>query len=198
MMALRRLWGIGTVWLSAMVVAIVLAPVIHVERALGTEDRLASVKRAIRLKYPDVMQLNPQRLVSWLNDPTRVQPVLLDVRSPEEFDVSHLRGARRAASLDAALAVLGESPNNTPIVAYCAVGYRSSALARELVQRGFTNVYNLEGSIFEWVNRGYPVVREGRIVREVHPYNWWWGRYLHQRLRSTHAPPSTSHPSKAE
>ena len=38
------------------------------------------------------------------------------------------------------------------IVVYCSVGYRSEKIAEELDKLGFTNVSNLYGGIFEWIN----------------------------------------------
>jgi hypothetical protein len=38
-------------------------------------------------------------------------------------------------------------PKDRPVVAYCAVGWRSSALAEKLKAQGYTNVGNLEGLI---------------------------------------------------
>ena len=109
--------------------------------------------------------------------------MLLDVRGPEEFAVSHLAGARRAQSLEAAVRVLDGAPKTVPVVAYCSVGYRSSALVRKLMEAGYVDVHNLEGSIFEWANEGHPVERGGRVVGEVHPYAWPWSRYLRRDLQ---------------
>jgi rhodanese-related sulfurtransferase len=111
-------------------------------------------------------------------------PVLLDVRREKEFAVSHLEGARRAESLDELLVALAGVPGDTLIVLYCSIGERSSRRARELGERGFTNVYNLEGSIFDWANNGFSVYRGGVEVREVHPYSWSWGRLLNKELHA--------------
>lgn len=43
-------------------------------------------------------------------------------------------------------------------------------------------VYTLDGSIFEWVNEGRPVYRDGRVVAEVHPFDDRWGTLLDRRL----------------
>ena len=143
------------------------------------------LKNAIRLKYPGVRRITTEQLAAWLADPRRAQPVLLDVRTPAEWNVSHLAGARRVdpgASGEAAGAGI---PHNAPIVTYCAVGYRSSEFARRLQAAGFGNVYNLEGSIFEWANQGRPLVdAEGQRAERVHPYNGWWGRLLNENVRS--------------
>ena len=145
-------------------------------------DGLDSAKRLVRARFPDVPQLSVDELRTWLDDPDRPQPILLDVRTPEEYSVSHLAGARRAQTTADAIRLLEDAPKDTPVVAYCSVGYRSSALVRALRSEGYLDARNLEGSIFEWANRGHAVVRDGRPVREVHPYGWPWSRYLEREL----------------
>jgi len=68
------------------------------------------------------------------------------------------------------------------IVTYCSVGYRSSIMARQMQKMGYTNVRNLEGSIFAWVNEGRDVFSEGQVVFEVHPFNEYWGQYLDEQF----------------
>ena len=72
----------------------------------------------------------------------------------------------------------------TPIVTYCAVGYRSGEMATGLRAAGFTNVRNLEGSIFQWANEHRPLVRENERVSTVHPYSALWGRLLADDVRA--------------
>ncbi len=98
--------------------------------------------------------------------------------------MSHLRGARRVDPDGGIPEFVRALSKDTPIVTYCSVGYRSSKLATELQAKGFTNVRNLEGSIFEWANRGYSVVRDGREVREVHPFDKAWGVLLDEKLHA--------------
>jgi len=86
-------------------------------------------------------------------------------------------GADRSAFLDTL-------DRDAPIVAYCSVGYRSSELVQKLRERGFTNIRNLEGSIFEWANGGRSVERDGRGVEEVHPFDEQWGKLLRQELHA--------------
>ena len=104
-------------------------------------------------------------------------PVLLDVRTAAEFDVSRLAGATRVEP-DAATVAL---PKNTPIVTYCSVGYRSAKFAQRLQEAGFTDVRNLEGSIFQWANEGRAIEPAGK----VHPYNKKWGSLLNAPLRAS-------------
>ena len=73
-------------------------------------------------------------------------------------------------------------PKDSTVVLYCSIGYRSEKVAEELRERGFTKVYNLYGSIFEWVNQGLPVVdTTGEQTRKVHTYNAKWGRWVDKK-----------------
>jgi hypothetical protein len=67
-------------------------------------------------------------------------------------------------------------------VAYCSVGYRSARLVAQLRQAGYTQVYNLEGSIFRWANEGQSLVSQGQLVAVVHPFNPTWGLLLRPGL----------------
>lgn len=137
----------------------------------------------IRRKFPGVRQLSTRELADWLANTNRPAPVLIDARHPREFAVSHLPGARHATSTTAVRALA--LPPHQPLVVYCSVGYRSSALAEKLAQAGFTQVANLEGSIFAWANEGRPVFRGTNAVPAVHPYDAKWGQLLDQRHHPT-------------
>ncbi|MEM7355638.1 MAG: rhodanese-like domain-containing protein [Acidobacteriota bacterium] len=162
----------------------------------GTEQRSSSdgwsaVKQWVRSEFPEVEQVSVERLSSWL-DSDEPPPLLLDVREDAEFRVSHLPGAIRIDP-DVRKPKLPEGIDmETPIVAYCSVGYRSSALVERLRRQGYTRVMNLEGSIFEWANEGYEVVRDEVEVLEVHPYDETWGRWLAPEL---HAYPADAYAS---
>ena len=140
--------------------------------------------KAIRVRFPTVSQISPDTLQSWLDkSPQRENLLLFDARKPEEYAVSHLRGAQPAPSKDEALKALQGVPADQRIVLYCSVGYRSSELAQFLMKKGYTEVYNLEGSIFAWANEGRPVYRGKERVQVVHPYDRTWGRLLKESLR---------------
>lgn len=141
------------------------------------------LKRSIRAEFPGVPQISTEELAEWLNDPSREPPVLLDARDPKEFAVSHLRNAHLAPDVATAVRVVGDAKPNPPIVVYCSVGYRSSRLAKDLMDRGFANVANLEGSIFQWANEERPVYQGSERVERVHPFDNTWGRLLDSRFR---------------
>jgi rhodanese-related sulfurtransferase len=148
------------------------------------QTEMEQIKRTVRERFPDVTQVSTAQLSQWLSAPETERPILLDARSPEEFEVSHLPNARPAADESQALEQLRDADQNRRIVVYCSVGWRSSALAQKLKARGYANVSNLEGSIFQWANEGRPVYRNGQQVSQVHPFDEKWGRLLKAELRS--------------
>lgn len=152
--------------------------------ASGCESSMSwtEVKEMVRRDFADVERISADELKRRLGDDDA--PLLLDVREEAEYRVSHLPGAVRVEPGGDGAEVVGELDRETPIVAYCSVGYRSSALVKKLQERGFTNAKNLEGSIFEWANRGLPLERDGREVREVHPFDERWGTLLDEELRA--------------
>jgi rhodanese-related sulfurtransferase len=132
-----------------------------------------------------VTQLPTSELAAWLADTNRPRPVLLDVRSPAEFRVGHLPGAIQVDP-SAKTRELLKLPGNHhgPYVVYCSVGWRSSILAGRLAAAGFTNVANLEGSVFAWANEDRPLEAGGHPVSRVHPYNRVFGRLLRPERRA--------------
>lgn len=148
------------------------------------ESGWTAVQQGISAAYPDVPRVSTDSLAAWLDADSTRPPVLLDVRQAEEYAVSHLPGAIRVDPDGGVPPALDTLARDTPIVAYCSVGYRSSDLASRLVEAGYTNVANLEGSIFRWANEGRAVFRNGHPVREVHPYDSVWGRLLNAELRT--------------
>ena len=165
----------------------------------------AGVEARIAAAFPRVPSISTAALDELIQDPAR-PVVLIDVREPGEFAVSHLRGAVRATSLDHAAALVDDATDGATIVAYCTVGYRSAELVAALRNRGRAEIYNLEGSIFRWANEDRPLYRGDLPVRHVHPFDASWGVLLHadRRAYSPRAgfrknlrPPSTGPPPAA-
>jgi rhodanese-related sulfurtransferase len=83
---------------------------------------------------------------------------LLDVRTPQEFQQARIAGAH-LIPIDQVMQRVDELPQDRPILVYCAVGSRSAQVFSFLARRGYTEVYNLDGGIYAWAAKGYPVVR---------------------------------------
>ncbi|MEX0746836.1 MAG: rhodanese-like domain-containing protein [Rhodothermales bacterium] len=137
------------------------------------------VDRAISAQFPEVRFISTDSLASLLESGRK--PLLLDVRTAEEFDVSHLLGAERVDP--DSLSWSGDDSTRL-VVTYCSVGYRSAAMAERLQESGYRNVVNLRGSIFRWANERRPVYRDSVQVHDVHPFDAVWAGLLDARLRS--------------
>lgn len=83
-----------------------------------------------------------RRVVGQLPDLMSRGAVLVDVRSPAEFESGHATG-----SLNLPLHQLAqrahEIPPSVPVVVGCASGTRSGMAARQLKKLGFQEVYNI-------------------------------------------------------
>ncbi|MFT5263227.1 MAG: rhodanese-related sulfurtransferase [Polaribacter sp.] len=107
--------------------------------------------------------------------------LLLDIREKEEYDVSHIEGAEYMGYEEYDADLLNEVPKNTPIVVYCSIGYRSEKVGEKIQKLGFTEVYNLYGSIFEWVNQDNPVVdNNNKPTDKIHTYNKNWSKWVQE------------------
>jgi rhodanese-related sulfurtransferase len=151
-------------------------------------DGFDAMKLLMRLRFWNVPHVSTNEVARWLA--TDNAPILLDVRTQAEYAVSHLPNALRIDPDAQVAETLSRLPPDRPIVAYCAVGYRSGKLAQRLIAVGRKNVYNMEGSIFQWANEGRPLECEGKRVEKVHPYNDTVGKLLDPRYRAN-VPPVT-------
>ncbi|MEP6465136.1 MAG: rhodanese-like domain-containing protein [Parafilimonas sp.] len=105
--------------------------------------------------------------------------LFLDAREPEEYNVSHLQNAIFAGYKNFSMSSVQNISKNKPVIVYCAVGKRSATITERLVNAGFTNVHNLYGGIFEWVNEDLPVYNaQNKQTDSVHAFSHFWGHFL--------------------
>jgi rhodanese-related sulfurtransferase len=86
------------------------------------------------------------------------EPILLDVREPNEFIEVRAPGAVLVPTSQF-MARLGELPTDRPLLVVCAVGGRSAAVTGYLVRAGRTDVVNVAGGMEAWERAGLPVKR---------------------------------------
>lgn len=86
-------------------------------------------------------------------------PLVLDVRTQEEFDQGHISGALLIPhnELENHLSALS-GHRNIPVVVYCRSGRRAELARDILVNGGFKHVELLDGSFLDWQAAGKPVV----------------------------------------
>lgn len=104
---------------------------------------------------------------------------IFDTREWPEYEVSHIEGAEYLGYDHFDEKRLADIPKDARIVLYCSVGYRSEKTGEKLRKLGFSNVYNLYGSIFEWVNQGNEIVdASGKKTNRLHTYNKTWSQWV--------------------
>ncbi len=86
--------------------------------------------------------------------------VLLDVRTLEEFNTGHLKGAANydLKSADFTKQVKKLNPEKTYYI-YCKSGKRSAEAAKKMRRSGIKNVYELQGGITQWKEDGLEIVK---------------------------------------
>jgi rhodanese-related sulfurtransferase len=144
---------------------------------------LTAVEADVRADHPAVAQLSDAALADRLA--RHQSPLLIDVREPDEYAVSHLPGAQRVDPdiwTRSFLSRYAKAARGREVVFYCSVGVRSSELA-DAVQDGLKKagahaVYNLEGGIFAWHNARRALTDAHGATDFVHPYDAHWGKLL--------------------
>lgn len=88
-------------------------------------------------------------------------PLLVDVRTPQEFRAFHIPGSRNLPFPPApeAVAALAQGDRAHPIVVICMTGHRSPPAVRRLKRAGFTDVANLTWGASAYALLGGKVVR---------------------------------------
>jgi rhodanese-related sulfurtransferase len=124
----------------------------------------------------------PEVSVSQVNGMSGV--LFLDAREWNEYEVSHIKNASYVGYDHFEINKLNSIDKKNKIVVYCSVGYRSEKISEKLKKAGFTDVSNLYGGIFEWVNQGYPVVDgKEKVTENIHAYNKTWGVWLNKGMK---------------
>ena len=86
--------------------------------------------------------------------------ILVDVRTPAEYQEAHLKGAINIDVKDSTFKenALKQLPKEKTIMVYCRTGHRSTMAARMLTAEGYM-VFNLEGGITAWKEAGQETVK---------------------------------------
>jgi hydroxyacylglutathione hydrolase len=117
------------------------------------EDGLASAASRPEL-VEEMPRVSPERAAEQLaTDPTLRT---IDVRDASERQVKWIASSTHVPLQRVAEAFSDVSPD-TPLIVYCAGGYRSSAAASLLRRRGFTCVAELAGGMAAWEAVGLPL-----------------------------------------
>jgi thioredoxin len=106
--------------------------------------------------------LNPKEFAEKIS--TTKNPIIIDVRTEEEYSQGHLANAYNFDWYGSDFEKKVSSFNKTnPIFVYCLSGGRSSSAASRLRSLGFTDVYELHGGMMKWRAAGLPETKDNTI-----------------------------------
>lgn len=92
--------------------------------------------------------------------------ILLDVRTPEEYEESHLQNTlllpvQQLSSQSLMDIGLGESAKDKEIIIYCRSGARSKTAYDIMKSLGYTNIKSVAGGMIHWEEDNYPFIETG-------------------------------------
>lgn len=119
-----------------------------------------------KTKFPDLTQLSRVRQLNPEEASVRLQaaspPFVLDVREQQEYtgELGHIPGSTLVPLRELADRARELLAHRTgPTIVVCRSGVRSTTAAAILEGLGFEQVYNLQGGMVDWNDRGLPVAR---------------------------------------
>jgi rhodanese-related sulfurtransferase len=85
----------------------------------------------------------------------------MDVRTQEEWDEGHLKGAKLVTPSKEGFAAKAKAvlDPKKPVVVYCHSGRRSAMAVKPLRAGGFTAVFEIAGGLTAWEKKAKPVVK---------------------------------------
>ena len=86
--------------------------------------------------------------------------VILDVRTPEEFESGHIeRAININYHTDTFVEDLNKLDKNKTYLVYCRTGRRSGDTVDIMTKQGFKELYRTDGDIVKWKSEGLPLVK---------------------------------------
>ncbi len=87
--------------------------------------------------------------VSELKSMTPGSYEVLDIRDPQSYSVAHIPGSKHLTN-ENAQEIIESTPSTTPIVVCCYHGISSQQAAAFFSEKGFQEVYSLDGGFEAW------------------------------------------------
>lgn len=83
--------------------------------------------------------------------------VVVDVRTPQEWNAGHLKGAIHANVNDPSFqSTIEKIGKDKKVLVYCAAGGRSATASGKMTSMGWKNVWNMTGGYTSWSSAGLP------------------------------------------
>ena len=120
--------------------------------AYNYQDFLSKIKQ-------EIPEVDPTEVKELLDAGPASGAVVVDVREQQEWDESHIAGARHVPRGYLEQRIVRAAPDvNQRVVLYCQSGNRSAIAAKSLIDElGYTNVESMTGGITLWKQRNFPI-----------------------------------------
>jgi rhodanese-related sulfurtransferase len=127
-------------------VALAVAAIASVGLLAGCSSSNEAVKKVDPVEFSEVI--------------SQPDVIILDVRTPEEFNAGHIANAINIniAGADFSSEV-SKLDKNATVAVYCRSANRSAVATNEMSDLGFTDMYDMQGGIVDWEAAGGPVVK---------------------------------------
>ena len=121
----------------------------------GEPETVISNSAEIAQPAAEVELLDAKSAQSFLDERS---PIVIDVRTQEEFDVGYIAGATLIdMSSPGFTDAISSLDRSATYFVYCRSGNRSASATKLMIDIGFTSVYELDGGILAWSAAGNPV-----------------------------------------
>jgi len=112
-------------------------------------------------KSPTIVHVDARQAGELLSGPDKKNsPIIIDIRTSDEFREGHLKGARQIDFLEEGFAEkVRKLDRSRPYLIHCRSGGRSSRSLALWKKMKFKKVYHLDGGILAWEKAGLPVVK---------------------------------------
>ena len=93
---------------------------------------------------------------------------IIDVRTPEEYQLGHLKDAVNFNVLGPDFNTLvNKLDKSQPVFVYCKVGGRSADAVERMKGLGFTSIYDMKGGYMAWSSAGMETTQAERVQAET-------------------------------
>ncbi|WP_197043840.1 rhodanese-like domain-containing protein [Aureispira sp. CCB-QB1] len=131
-------------------------------------DFEAYCKDPENIRIPPILAKELEYVIKTNN---REQIIIIDARSKEEYEISHIQGARRTGYKDFSIERVWMVSRKARVIVYSANKNRSTVVAQYLKLMGFTDVQVLEDGLIGWKNEGNSIYDKNGATDKIHVGN---------------------------
>ena len=139
----------------------------RVPSAQGKQQNIEQLYQQYAQEFPSVSGISVAQLQQLQQQGQKL--TLVDVRSQHERAVSIIPGAITIEKFEHNL----KQYQDTTVVAYCTIGYRSGKYAQKMSQQGI-KILNLEGSLLAWSHLKGKLISDRGVTQKIHVFSRRW------------------------